>query len=566
MRRLGHPLSPELRFALTLLLVGAALRFALLGSNPPGMFRDEAEKVYTAWSLGQTGGYHHLVHTTDPRTGVPLPVFERLGPPLFVDAYGSWTSAIYHWCDVPFALALGPTPLAARLPAALAGLLTLLALWRYARRAFDAEVALLALFFLAISPWHVLFSRWAQQGIFVPLWLALALLMFERGRLAAGRPWWLAGVCLALALYTYEPMRVTVPLFVIALAWAHRGDLRRNRQAALLALLAFVATLLPVGLWMAAHRAEGLQRWTAVTIFSEETSLGEEAAQFVANWLSHLSFPFLFLGGDANSRHSIPGFGQMHLIELPGLLIGLVIALTQRRPQDLTLALWFLLAPIAPSLTREAPHALRGIAALPAAHLISAFGTAAIFRGAVRWAHESLPLRLRRLKRLHEWLRVNIDGLRATGLVLGGATALLLVLQLFLRAPALTAEVWETGLHDALRQADALAAGRRPVFVSGRVLYLPTHLRVARRTPPASLPEVTSFLPPGWNQTGQGEYGPAALWDQFGQAAVFITTPGEIPDREPVAVIRGPGNRFTAPPRVLWEIHAAPAPPEDGQR
>ncbi len=531
-----HRLAPEIRYALTLLLLGAALRFVALGTNPPGLFRDEAEKVHTAWSLATTGGYRHLVMSAAG------PAFEWRPAGLFLDAYGSWTSAIYHVADAPFALALGPTAWAARLPAAIAGALTLLFVWLAARRVFDREVALVALLFLAISPWHVLFSRWAQQGIFVPLWLALALWLFERGRLAAGRGWWIAGVAFGLALYTYAPMRLTVPLFMLALAWAHRGDLRRHRRAALLALLAFLLTVLPVALWLTLNRDAGMQRFGRVSIWQEGATLGSVTMEFVANYLRHLSVPFLFLAGDANPRHSVPGFGQMHWIELPGLLVALLMAVTQRRPQDRMLALWFFLAPVAASLTRESPHALRAIAALPAAHLLSAAGSLAIFRAAACWA------------------RINIEGLRIIALVVVGVTAMLFTLQLFLRAPALTAEAWETGLHDALRRAAPAVERGTPVFVTGRALYLPTHLLVAQRTRPRDL--TAAYLPRGWNQCGTGATSPAALWARLGGAAssaVFLTTPGEIPGHAPTEVIVGPGNRFTPAPRPLWELHVGAA-------
>jgi 4-amino-4-deoxy-L-arabinose transferase-like glycosyltransferase len=438
------------------------------------------------------------------------------------------------------------------------GVLTLLLLWRWARRAFDAEIALLALLFLAISPWHVLFSRWAQQGIFVPMWLTLGLLLFERGRLAAGRGWWLAGFALGLAMISYAPMRVTVPLFLVALAAIHFQDLRRNRQAALLAVLAFLAAVAPTAIWMALHREEGLQRWSRVSIWQEDASLLQVVSDFFFNYLRHLSIPFLFLHGDENLRHSVSGFGQMHWIELPGLIAGLLLAFTQRRPQDLAIAAWFLLAPIAPSLTLDAPHALRDIAALPAAHVLSALGTAALFRGLVRSSTEPLRRPRSRLRDLQEWVQVNIEGLRAVAIVAVGVTALVFALTLTLLYPHRAALVWETGLHDALRAAAPFGREGRPIFVSGSVIYLPAHLGVALPRDPPEFQEVEPYLQPPWNQTGGGEMSPDALWRRFGGEnglGVFIVMPGEIPDHLADSVVHGPANRFTSRASALWEIH-----------
>ncbi|MFH0795411.1 MAG: hypothetical protein V2A74_15430, partial [bacterium] len=44
-------------YLLLILLAALLLRVVDLGSNPPAVFRDEAEKGYTAWSLLELGGY-----------------------------------------------------------------------------------------------------------------------------------------------------------------------------------------------------------------------------------------------------------------------------------------------------------------------------------------------------------------------------------------------------------------------------------------------------------------------------------------------------------------------------
>jgi hypothetical protein len=89
---------------------------------------------------------------------------------------------------------------------------------------------------------------------------------------------------------------------------------------------------------------------------------------------------FLFLKGGTHFQFSIPDRGLLYLINLPFLLLGLGILLVKfkKRSSQLIIA-WFLLAPVASSLTREAPHVLRSIVFLPMPQIISAVGLVSSF-------------------------------------------------------------------------------------------------------------------------------------------------------------------------------------------
>ena len=190
--------------------------------------------------------------------------------------------------------------------------------------------------------------------------------------------------------------------------------------------------------------------------------------------------------------------------------------------------------------------------------MLSALGTIAIFRGMVRGAHEPLRRSQSLLRHVQGWIQVNIEAMRALGLVAGGVTVLLLVLQLTLRAPHQSSRSWEAGLHEAIRAAAPYADRGRPIFVTGDVLYLPAHLNVALRRDPRGIGAVVPYLPFPWNQCGEGPLSPSALWDRRGGSAgpaVFLTRPGEIPDQEPEIRIQGPTSLFSGPAEVLWDIH-----------
>jgi hypothetical protein len=115
-----------------------------------------------------------------------------------------------------------------------AGTATLLALYLFARRRFGWRVALLAAVFLAVSPWHLLYSRVGLRTILGPIFALVAAALFlralETGRLADHL---LCGLALALGMWSYTSFR-SVPLaFAIFLLFRRRLDPEGARRAPL---------------------------------------------------------------------------------------------------------------------------------------------------------------------------------------------------------------------------------------------------------------------------------------------------------------------------------------------
>ncbi|HET8945890.1 MAG TPA: glycosyltransferase family 39 protein [Candidatus Polarisedimenticolia bacterium] len=106
-------------------------------------------------------------------------------------------------------------------------MLTLVALYFFARAFFGARVALVAMFFLAVSPWHLLYSRVGERTILAPLFMLLTAGLFLRalptGRIADHLLW---GLALGLGFWTYTTFRA-VPI-AIAAFWVWRTLRRRT--------------------------------------------------------------------------------------------------------------------------------------------------------------------------------------------------------------------------------------------------------------------------------------------------------------------------------------------------
>ncbi len=340
-------------------VAAACLRMYRLDQLPPALFRDEAEKIYNAWCLATTAR---------DCSGNFLPLFVRV--------FGVTTSAIYQYAAVPFVWVLGVGEWAARLPAAIVGTLTVLLLMFWMRRAFGGRVALWAGAFLALSPWHVVFSRWAQQGIFLPFLLTAAMLGWE---------WFLSGrragilltaVGYALAIYTYDVARAFVPLLLVTHVLLFRRELLAHWRWTAAAALCLALLSYPTLRLLLVQTEAAQARFSRISIFSPGQSWLDVTIMFFRNYGSHFAPSFLLLRGDAELRHG-PGVGVLTFAEFAALLMGLGCLVRERSPRHLLLMAWIVFFPVAASLTREGiPHALRCIVALPAVQAVAGMGMA----------------------------------------------------------------------------------------------------------------------------------------------------------------------------------------------
>jgi hypothetical protein len=337
--------------ALAVALLAAAIRLIALDRLPPGLFRDEAEKGYNAFALAETGAALEF----DAES------IELRRRPFVIRVAGVKTSTIYQYASIPFVKAFGPTVAATRAAAAVAGMLTVALLGLLLLRAWPAAAALAATLWLALCPWHFVFSRWALQGIFVPLGLVGALAGVAA--VERGRRWGfaLAGASLGFVFYAYAGAQPFVLLFGAALAVVYRREIRAAPipfavGVGLLALLAAPRVVVMFGEG-GAHRLDAVAVWTA----PDATALNS-FGRIALNYVAHFNPVFLFFSGDELPRHALPGFGQLIWLDAIFLPLGAWATLRRRLPMSRALLLMFVCGPIGAAITRVGiPHALRAL-------------------------------------------------------------------------------------------------------------------------------------------------------------------------------------------------------------
>ena len=215
----------ELAFVFALTVVTAVPRLVLLDSIPSGLHGDEGWTGLDAQRVLNEGW---------------------IGP-YVKSALGQPTGPLYF--AAPFVDVFGDSIFAVRFPMALLAIATVPLAYLTFRLMFDRTLASFAALLLALSLWHLHYSRIGFMVISWPL-VELLALSFLFLALRSGQPiaWALAGLALGAGVYTYNAYPVfpmAVGLFLVALALGKWGDdlIAHTGGVAFMAAFALLAAL-----------------------------------------------------------------------------------------------------------------------------------------------------------------------------------------------------------------------------------------------------------------------------------------------------------------------------------
>lgn len=342
----------EIFLLVLIIFLAGALRIWQIDKNPPALFIDEVSNGYNAYSLLKTGKdeYGNFL-------------------PLTIRAFGDYNPALSAYLLIPSIAVFGLNELAVRLPSALLGTLTVAAVFFLALKVFQSrKAAFLSSFFLAISPWHLQFSRYDHEANFMlsfsVIGITLLLYSVKKKSLLI-----LSALSFGLCLNSYHASKVWVPLIVLAIAIIYHKELLKNKKYLLISLVIIVISALPFMI----NIQNSLIRAQSVGIINSKES---PLPLFLNGYLSHFAPNFLFIEGDLIGRHSVSGMGQLYVFELPLILLGIIqILKTKNKSQEMKFILaWLILAPIPAALATPTPHALRSLNLVPVFAMLSAFG------------------------------------------------------------------------------------------------------------------------------------------------------------------------------------------------
>ena len=384
----------EIITLLAIIILAVVLRFYRLGTTPPSLYWDEASLGYNAYSILTTGRDEH---------GEFLPIARFI-------AFGDYKPPGYIYATVPSIALFGLNEFAVRFPSALAGTLTVLVTYFLVKELFtinktikqfnNIAIAALAALLLAISPWHIQFSRAAFEANLATFLSIAGVYLFMKG-MKNGKFLVLSFILFAFSMYTFNTHRIFVPLLVLGLAAIYRSQLFAQKRWTVVAIVLGIALVVPQIPFLLSR--EGRLRFEEVTIFKNldpVVTANERIArdnnawwsrilhnrrvqfslEFAKHYADHFRADFLFVSGDSNPRLGTRDQGVLYPIELPLILAGIYFLIRKKHPAAIILFFWWLVGVIPAATARETPHALRTLNVLPVPQIIASVGAIALYQ------------------------------------------------------------------------------------------------------------------------------------------------------------------------------------------
>jgi 4-amino-4-deoxy-L-arabinose transferase-like glycosyltransferase len=388
-------------------IIASVIRFYQLGKVPISPDWDEASLGYNAYSILKTGRdeYGKLL-------------------PLSLQSFNDYKPPLYVYLAIPVIEVFGLSVWSVRLPSAIFGLIAVIGTFFLVREIFcyliqfsqktnlnkeavvkqeyySEVIGLLSALLLAISPWHIQFSRVAFEaniGVTLNIWGTWFLL---RG-LKKGKYLYASAIIFSLGLYAYHTERIFIPFLLLIFGLMFRKQLLDKKVYVIRSVLIGLVLIIPVIISIFNNTA--IERLSGTTTFRKQTEvlqrsviklendkanhnyLGlvlnnrriEWAKNITSSYLSHFSLRWLFLTGDLQ-RHHAPDEGLLYLWELPCLAIGFIYIWKVYKRIAFLVTGWILISPLAASLTTDTPHAVRTIVFLPMFQLLTAVGIVFVY-------------------------------------------------------------------------------------------------------------------------------------------------------------------------------------------
>lgn len=355
---------------IAIILLGAGLRLFHLASNPPHLTQDEAALGYNAYSILKTGKDEY---------GTPFP--------LVFKSFGDYKPGLYVYLTVPFVYVLGLDEFAVRLPSVVMGIVAIAFMYLFVKKVTDDEtLSLAAAFFLAVSPWHMHFSRGAWEANVALTFLLVALTYFVSA-MRNHRLLPLSAIFSALSLLSYQGSKLSVFVALFIFSLYHLKDLKKipvktyalsislgllvslpifislfTGQAGRLGVFSVFSYPRPTE-YLTAFLNNGGDHVGSTTYYLFHSEPLNFLRGILGRWFNHYSARFLLFEGDwSNPRHSVPHSGVITLMDGVLLIAGMYVVMSKSfRKWMAPVAAWFLLSTLPSILSRDQVHAVRSL-------------------------------------------------------------------------------------------------------------------------------------------------------------------------------------------------------------
>lgn len=361
-----------------IIILATSLRVHSLGNIHSGFLADEAVNAYDSFSILKVG---------KNLWGESFPLFFNHHD---VDS----VFGLYIYSSAPFIYFFGLSEFSARLAAAAYGVLTVIMTFLFTKEVFkNNAIALVAAILLAISPWHILFSRVALRGITLPFFFLLGAYFLLKGQHHIKNSIF-SGLFLGICFYTYSVVRLFLPLLLVVYCVLFRKHLYACKRNAIVCFIVMGVIASPVYYYSVFKG--GTNRFRDISIFNQVNvdkakdgltssdnfkshladlpDIGISGLMFLKNYVALYSPHFLFLSRGKSEEPNL-----LYWFEFPFILYGVFLLFVRRIPEHRLILWWLILYPIPTSLTVPAAVPHRAINGLPVFQIIAAYGVVDFF-------------------------------------------------------------------------------------------------------------------------------------------------------------------------------------------
>jgi len=343
------------------------------------LFGDEIDAGYQSYSLLMTGKDYK----------------GQLWP-TYVQSFSEWRAPGLMYATMPFIKMFGLNEWGVRMGPAFFGVLGIIGFYLLLGvLKINKTIRLWAIFLLAISPWHIQYSRAAFELTLLSSLIIWGSYFLIKGIVSKRNIFiFMSGFLFCGGLYTYSTANILVPLICLLSLIIFKASKKQVSVLLITGLLLSSPIIYQIIFGHAADRFGTLSLLNNKQIIAEVNDYRNAAQDSLIskilynkvtmagkrvafNYSNAFGSNFLFNEGDVTFRHSLHKVGNLYWVELPMIVLGLIYILKEKKISSGSKWLLglLLISPMAASLTYDGyNHASRLFLLVFPLSLLAGFG------------------------------------------------------------------------------------------------------------------------------------------------------------------------------------------------
>ena len=317
------------------LIIGFSVRLIGITNFPNGLNVDEVSSGYEAFSISNYG---------IDRNGNFMPVF--------LESWGSGQNALYTYLIIPFVKIFGLNILSVRLPMAIIGCISLVVMYKILKQTTDEKTAIIGTIFFAITPWHIMKSRWGlESNIFPDIILYAVYFIIKYIKTDDIKNIYISSIFLGISAYSYGTSYFFLPVFVLGML----TFLLLKKKIKIVHCLGVLFTIfiisLPIILFVIINtfHLKPIKLFFTIPVI-QENRYEELSSIFSKNFLTSSltnfkqSILILIRQNDGLTWNAYPIYGLIYVISLPFIILGIYLNFKTDSKTKWIWNIWFIVA------------------------------------------------------------------------------------------------------------------------------------------------------------------------------------------------------------------------------